>query len=164
MVGLRSPRYEPYSFNYNWRGVNPGYPFSATRLERHIYLRGYPCVHALWSMPLWGPWGLRRFESFKLMAMQPVDEFSLRTTQGDSDGYRYDSSTRFCFDPEFTVGATHRRHHLHGHGRQLPVRLDALRRPNRRQVRLEQGGHPGHVHSVRSVRDVAGTRGRVAGR
>ena len=62
------------------------------------------------------------------------------------------------------MGAVDRRPHLHGDGRQPAIRLDAVRRPHRRQVRLEQGRDPGHLHHLRPARDVASARGRVPGR
>src|SRR5438309_9325932 len=37
------------------------------------------------------------------------------------------------------LGAVDRRPHLHGDGRQPAIRVDTVRRPDRRQIRLEQG-------------------------
>lgn len=49
------------------------------------------------------------------------------------------------------------RRHLHGRRREPAVRLDALCRPDRRQVPLGTGGDPGGVHDLRPDRDLAGT-------
>src|SRR5262249_61920103 len=90
--------------------------------------------------------------------------FRSANLRGTSIGHRSVPATRLYFNPGVTLGATGRRPRVHDHGRQLPIRLDALRRADWREVRMEQGSDPGHFHSVRLVRDVAGTRRGGAGR
>ena len=89
----------------------------------------------------------------------------LREASSDGDRRTQSAGPRRRLGVRPLVAADHR-DRLHVDGRQSAVRLDTVRRSDRRQIPLDEGSDPGRVHHLRAVGDLAGpdmglSRGQV---